>query len=164
MRKSVFIAALLAAAMPIVAQQSRETVCEACEQAVLETDSTICRLGYGCGKTPAEADSIAMSNARGELVNLLRDSVAAICYKVAVVRNAEEEYLEYQLFRDKAGTKRFFFANEGILAETPVVCQNRYQDGDNRYHSCCVLAARRKELNRGANIIMFEILQMSMFF
>ena len=81
MRKTIFIAILLAAVMPIMAQQSREAVCEACEQTALMTDSTICRSGYGCAQTQAEADSIAMSNARGELVNLLRDSIAAICYK-----------------------------------------------------------------------------------
>ena len=159
MRKAILIAILLAAAMQLVAQQSREAVCEACEQTALMTDSTICRSGHGCAQTQAEADSIAMSNARGELVNLLRDSIAAICYKAEAVRNDVGEYIEYQLFSDQAVTKQFFFANEGILAETPVICRKTIQDKDGKYHSCCVLAAKRKELSRGSNMIMFEILQ-----
>ena len=158
MQKSVLIIALLAATMPLAAQQSRDVVCEACEQMVQMTDSTISRMGYGCAPTQAEADSMAMSNARRELIELLRDSVAAICYK-AEVRNATEEYIEYQMFSDQAETRQFFFTNEGILVETPVVCRNTYQDKDGKYHSCCVLVAKREELSRGSDIIMFEILQ-----
>ncbi len=165
MRKTIFIAILLAAVMPIMAQQSRDVVCEACEQTALMTDSTISRMGYGSAATQQEADSIAMSNARGELVNLLRDSIAAICYKAEAVRNAAGEYIEYQMFSDQAVTKQFFLANEGILAETPVVCRNTIQDKEGKYHSCCVLAAKREELSKGSDIIMLEILQrMSMMF
>lgn len=164
MQKSVFLIALLAVAMPLAAQQNREVVCEECEQMVQMTDSIISRMGYGCAPTQAEADSMAMSNARRELIELLRDSVAAICYK-AVVRNATEEYIEYQMFSDQAETRQFFFTNEGILVETPVVCRNTYQYKDGKYHSCCVLVAKREELSRGSDIIMFEILQrMSMMF
>lgn len=164
MRQTIFIAILLAAVTSIYAQQSREAVCEACEQTALMTDSTICRSGYGCAQTQAEADSIAMNNARVELVNLLRDSIAAICYKAEAVRNDVGEYIEYQLFSDQAVTKQFFFANEGILAETPIVCRNTIQDKEGKYHSCCVLEAKRKELSRGSNMIMFEILQRMFLF
>lgn len=159
MQKSVLIIALLAVAMPLAAQQSREVVCEECEQMVQMTDSTISRMGYGCAPMQAEADSMAMSNARRELIELLRDSVAAICYKAEAVRNAAGEYIEYQMFSDQAETRQFFFTNEGILVETPVVCRNTYQDKDGKYHSCCVLVAKREELSRGSDIIMFEILQ-----
>lgn len=144
--------------MPLAAQQSREVVCEECEQMVQMTDSTISCMGYRCAPAQAEADSMAMSNARRELIELLRDSVAAICYR-AEVRNATEEYIEYQMFSDQAETRQFFFTNEGILVETPVVCRNTYQDKDGKCHSCCVLVAKREELSRGSNMVMFEILQ-----
>lgn len=162
MRKTIILGLLLSGMFMFA--ESREVVCEACEQAVQMTDSTISRIGNGCAATQQEADSIAFRNARAELVNLLRDSIAEICYKVAVVRKAGEEYIEYQMFSDQPEQKTFFFAQEGILAETPIICRNSIQDKDGRYHSCYVLETKRKELSKGSTIIMFEILERMPFF
>lgn len=148
MRKSVFIAALLVVAMPLGARQNRMVVCEECRQMVQMTDSTISRMGYGNAPTQAEADSIAMKNARKELVKLLRDSVAAICNRATVGRNTNEEYLELQLFNPNDQPLRFVFTNKGILTDTPIVCLNRVQKGDNMFYSCCILASQREELSK----------------
>ena len=72
------------------------------------TDSTISRIGYGCASTQAEADSMAMSYARRELVELLRDSVAAICYR-AEARNATEEYIETSFACGYSYSPDFYF-------------------------------------------------------
>lgn len=81
----------------IAAQLNREIVCEECGHMVQMMDSTISRMEYGSAPTQAEADSIAMNNARKELIEPLRDSVATICYRATVVYT-NEEYLELQLF------------------------------------------------------------------
>lgn len=90
----------------IAAQLNREIVCEECRHMVQMMNSTISRMEYGSAPTQAEADSIAMNNARKELIELLRDSVAPNAN--GIISATAAVCMTGSLHREILSTKHFF--------------------------------------------------------
>lgn len=120
-------------------------------------------VGFGTGDTQQKAEEDAYVSARNGLIEALRDSVALICHDVKIVHDAGKELLSIQYFSADEPLSMYDFAAEGVLTDTPIVCQHVQKSADNSYRACCVLRAERSNLSHGSDVIMFRILQMMWF-
>ena len=138
-----------------------------CMECIAEKTDTINirKIGYGYSKDRLKAEALAQIAARDSLLEVLRDSVAMICYSVEVKRDAEGDYLRIKYFNKKEKPTKYYFMNDGILTNITVLCQESVCDEKKKYKACCVLGAPEKDFSRASNTVMFEILcMMSSFF
>lgn len=137
-----------------------------CAECITEQADTvnIRKVGFGYEKNKAKAEELAQQAARDSLLEVLRDSVATICAEVEVKSDKSGEYLSIKFFSKNEEPSRYYFAQDGILTDINVVCNESVCDGKKKYKACCVLSAPEKDFTRAANVVMFQILgQMSMF-
>jgi len=141
-------------AMPMYAENKK---CEECVKE-LSDSNVVCRIGYGYSTKKKEAEAQARNKAKDALLEVLRDSVAKICYRVEVQRDKKEEYLKIKYFRNKDITTKFYFHEEGVLNNIQIHCQECVRKKDGEYEASCVMSAPTKEFSRASDVVMFQIL------
>lgn len=131
----------------------------------LNDSATISKIGYGHSRNRSKAVAMAKTEARNALLDVLRDSVAQICYQVEVQRDDDGEFLNIKYFNKKEDPTKYYFWGDSILTDVMIRCEECARDGRHEYKACCVLSAPREDFSRASNIVMFQILRMmSSFF
>ena len=141
-------------AMPLWAESNK---CERCVKK-LENSNVVCKIGYGHSTNKKIAEAQAERKAKGTLLEVLRDSVAVICYHVEVRRDAEGEYLSIKYFSEEEEGTKYYFHEDGLLNRITIRCRECVRKKNGVYEASCVLSAPKEEFSRASNIVMFQIL------
>ena len=161
--RTILICLGIALCVPIITVHAEQNPCKEC--ATEKTDTiNIRKIGYGYSKDRLEAEALAQIAARDSLLEVLRDSVAMICYNVEVMRDTEGDYLNIQYFSKNEKPTKYYFKDDGILTNITVLCKESVREEKKKYKACCVLSAPGGDFSRASNIVMFQILSMMSFF
>lgn len=124
----------------------------------LRDSNTVCCIGYGHSTKKKIAKAQAEEKAKEALLEVLRDSVAKICYHVEVQKDERGDFLSIQYFKKSETPRKFYFHEEGILNDIKIQCKECRRKKDGEYEASCVMSSPTKEFSRASSIVMFQIM------
>lgn len=147
MKKFLYICIALALSVSVSAVEINH--CIECTNE-LNDSVTISKIGYGHSRNRSEAVAMAKTEARSALLDVLRDSVAQICYLVEVQHDEDGEFLNIKYFNKKEDPTKYYFQGDSILTNVTVRCEECAREGKQEYKACCVLSAPREDFSRAS--------------
>lgn len=127
--------------------KNMRNLCATCQN-LEDTEEYVYSIGYGHGVTLEVADSLSKNNAYITLLNELQNSIRQICYKVKIENHNEKVYLAIKYFDRKEQFEFYHLTKDSLLTNQTVLCDYKIQTKDGEFHTCCVLIASRKYMNR----------------
>lgn len=138
--------------------ENRRTICAICTQNMEDTEEFVYRAGYGHGSTKEVADSIARRNAYIALLQVAQKSAKKCCREIKIGHEEGKDFFAIKYLDKKEKPERYYFVQDSVLINTPILCEHNAQGKDGTFYVCCVLGASKTDISHVSNHILNRIL------